>query len=52
MADIEFRPDQQVPAGRYYVILRRVQEMPNEPNVEMNLGEAEVNGAALQLKSV
>jgi hypothetical protein len=28
MADIEFRPDQQVPAGRYYVILRRVQEMP------------------------
>jgi hypothetical protein len=46
MADIEFRPDQQVPAGRYYVILRRVQEMSNEPNVEMNLGEAEVNGAA------
>jgi len=27
MADIEFRPDQQVPAGRYYVILRPVQEM-------------------------
>lgn len=28
MADIEFRPDQQVPAGRYYVILRPVEEAP------------------------
>lgn len=44
MADIEFRPDQRIPPGRYYVILRRVQEMPNEPNLEMNLGNAEVNG--------
>lgn len=26
MADIEFRPDQQVPAGRYYVILRPIEE--------------------------
>jgi hypothetical protein len=26
MADIEFRPDQDVPAGRYYVILRPVDD--------------------------
>lgn len=31
MADIEFRPDQQVPAGRYYVILRPVEEGPAVP---------------------
>lgn len=60
MADIEFRPDQQVPAGRYYVILRPVQDMApgNNPEAEPvavpqvmpavvpgNNPEEEVNGA-------
>lgn len=50
MADIEFRPDQQIPAGRYIVILRPVQEMPpaDVPVVENPEIPAEVpndNGA-------
>ncbi len=55
MADIEFRPDQQVPAGRYYVILRPVQEIAPaivpEPveqimpaNPPPNIPEEEPNG--------
>jgi hypothetical protein len=44
MADIEFRPDQQVPAGRYYVILRPVQELPpaQVPAIENIVPPAEV----------
>ena len=60
MADIEFHPDQQVPAGRYYVILRPVEDdivnVQANPNMDIlppaevpeqpNVGPAEVPNIA------
>jgi hypothetical protein len=47
--DIEFRPDQQIPAGRYYVILRPVADVGPVNNVAVaeipDVAPANVNGA-------